>query len=196
MTDILLDTSFTHLRVALARDGKIIASLDKSAFMRQSEEMIPTLSRLMEETKTERSDVDSVIVARGPGSYTGVRIAMTAAKVMALALNRPLYLVSSLAILREGKKKTAIMMDARAKRSYFAVYEGTRALVEDCIKSNDEVMAYLKEHPDCLIGGEPAYLGLEVTAKPDVFLNMLSAKDGEPADTLKAAPAYLRGPLR
>ncbi len=196
MTDVLLDTSLTHLRVGLAKDGKIIASLDKPAFMRQSEEMIPTLDRLMEETKTGRSDIDSIIVARGPGSYTGVRIAMTAAKVMALALGKPLYLVSSLAILREGEKKTAIMMDARAKRSYFAVYEGNKAIVEDCIKSNDEVLSYLSEHPDCLLGGEPSYLGLEANAKPDVFLNMLAAKEGEKADTLTAAPAYLRGPIR
>ncbi len=196
MTDVLLDTSFTHLRVGLAKGGKIIASLDKPAFMRQSEEMIPTLGRLMEETKTGRSDIDSIIVARGPGSYTGVRIAMTAAKVMALALGKPLYLVSSLATLREGEKKTAIMMDARAKRSYFAVYEGKKAIVEDCIKGNDEVLAYLNEHPDCLLGGEPSYLGLEANAKPDVFLNMLAAKEGESVDTLTAAPVYLRGPIR
>lgn len=196
MKDILLDTSFTHLRVAVAEDRRILASYDQEAYMRQSEDMIPTLDRLLKETKTERSDIGSVIVSRGPGSYTGVRIAMTGGKAMALALGVPLYLVSSLKIMKDGKRKTAIMMDARAKRSYFAVYEGDEALVEDTIMGNDEVLAYLKANPECLIAGETAYLGIEPTAKGNVFLNMLEAKDGEPVDTLKAAPAYLRGPLR
>ncbi len=192
--DLFLDTSFTHLRVGLFKAGTYCDGIDMEAYMRQSEEMIPSLSLLMERHGIGKDDIASVTVARGPGSYTGVRIAMTAAKTMALALKIPLFLVSSLMILAEDRK-TAVCMDARARRSYFAVYEDGKPIVEDSIWANDDVLSYLNDHPDCLLGGEPAYLGLQKTAAPDVLFNMLRWRGG-PSDVLKAAPVYLRGPTR
>lgn len=195
-TLLLLDTSFTHLRVGLAGNCGVFDSVDKEAFMHQSEELAPTIDMLLKRNNLSKDDLGGVVVAKGPGSYTGVRIAMTSGKVIALALDIPLYLVSSLMILAHPKKRTAVIMDARAKRSYFAVYEDGKPLVEDAIWTNDEIMAYLEKNQGNIeVGGEPAHLGLKIDVPSIyVFENMVRGK--EKSDTLSAKPAYLRGPIR
>ena len=123
--------------------------------------MVPEIDKLMEENSLSREDIEGVITAIGPGSYTGVRIALTIAKTVALSLNVPVYPVSSLRILKNGKIPSICLINARSGRSYFAVYEGEKTLIPDTIKRNEEVLEYIKEHPNYSVCGDARYLGLE-----------------------------------
>ena len=102
MYTILLDSSDCNLAVGLAKDHQLIDFIQYEAWQRQSELMIVELEKILKRNNVTREDIDSVMCGIGPGSYTGVRISLTIAKVMALALNIPLYLVSSLQILKDG----------------------------------------------------------------------------------------------
>ena len=53
------------------------------------------------------------------------------------------------------------MINARSGRSYFAVYEGEKTIISDTIKKNEEVLEYIKEHPNYSVCGAARYLGLE-----------------------------------
>lgn len=161
MYSILLDSSANCLSVGFSKEDKLICSTSYEAWQAQSEHMIPEIDVLMKNNNINRNQIDSIIVSIGPGSYTGIRIALTIAKVMALALDIPIYPVSSLRVLKNDNQASICLINARSNRSYFGVYEGEKIIVDDCIKTNEEVKQYINEHPTYFVCGDARYLGFE-----------------------------------
>jgi len=193
MITILLDSSFRDLAVGIAKDDKIIDQISYEAWQRQSELLIPELDNLLKRNHIERSDISSVMVSYGPGSYTGVRIALTVAKVMAFALDVPLYAVSSLQALKAGEKPTIVLINARSERSYIGVYQGSTVIVKDTIMTNSEARQYIAAHPDYVISGDAEYLGI-TAVKVNPLAEMLALKKhiSPVNDKLGLTPVYLK----
>ena len=161
MATLLLDSSNTSLSVGFEKDGKLIGFSSFEAWQVQSEYMVPEIDKLMEKLQLTRRDISGIVVSIGPGSYTGVRISLTIAKITALACDCPIFPVSSLRVLKNGKKPSICLINARSGRSYFGVYEGENTIENDTIKTNQEVLEYIKEHPDFCVCGNAQYLGYE-----------------------------------
>ena len=87
MVTVLLDSSNTNLSVGIAKDNILLDYISYEAWQRQSEYMIVELNKLLEKHNIKKEDITDVMVAKGPGSYTGVRMAMTSAKTCSVALN-------------------------------------------------------------------------------------------------------------
>ena len=190
---LLLDSSNTKLAVGIARDGTLLESIIYEAWQEQSEHMIPEINSLLEKYGVDRNDIESVMVAVGPGSYTGVRISITIAKIISVALGVKVYPVSSLQILKMGKKPSICVENARSSRSYVGVYEGEKCLLEDQIMTNDELLKYIDSHKDYILCGETKYLSLEGHVS-NTIEEMFSLKNSiipmEDATGLK--PVYLK----
>lgn len=137
MVTILLDSSNTNLSVGIARDNLLLESISYEAWQQQSEYMIPELNKLLEKYGVKMDEIKEVIVAKGPGSYTGVRIAITIAKTIATALDAKLYAVSSLRVQKDRKSPSICLINARSGRSYIGVYEGEKTLLADQIWRED-----------------------------------------------------------
>ena len=192
MVTILLDSSNTNLSVGIARDNLLLESISYEAWQRQSEYMIPELNKLLDKYNVKREEIGEVIVAKGPGSYTGVRIAITIAKTIAVALNCKLFAISSLRAQKNGMNPSICLINARSGRSYIGVYEGEKTLLEDCIMKNDEVMAYISKHPSYSVCGDVKYLGLEYIETNNIK-EMLSIKDSlESINPLSLKPVYMK----
>lgn len=193
MIRILLDSSNTAMAVGIIDNDKIIASIVYEAWQRQSEVMIPELNKLLDENHFSYKDIQDVIVAIGPGSYTGVRIAITIAKTISAAIKCPIYPVSSLQILKDNDKPSICLINARSKRSYIGVYQNDKCLLKDQIMTNDEVNEYIKNHPDYSICGDTNYLGIE-GVRSDIIEQMFSLrKELNPVDNpLGLKPVYLK----
>ena len=145
---LILDTSNKSLVVGLADEEKVIAKTQYYAWQRQSEMTVQEVKKI------------EVILTIGPGSYTGVRIALTIGKVIALCKNIPIVELSSLNAIAgvEGRKMSII--DARSKRCYVGFYENGIKVKEDTIMKNDEILEYSKEN-NYTLAGEVGVLGLE-----------------------------------
>ncbi len=193
MATLLLDSSNTSLSVGLEKDGALLAFTSYEAWQEQSEHMIPEIDKLMESNSVSRKDITGVVVSIGPGSYTGVRISLTIAKVIALALEVPIYPVSSLRVLKNNDLPSICLINARSNRSYFGVYKGDEVIVGDTIKTNDEVLEYIKEHPDYSVCGNVKYLGYE-NLDSNICLQMVSLlKVLSPIENdLALKPVYLK----
>ena len=192
MVTILLDSSNTNLSVGIAKDNLLLESISYEAWQRQSEYMIPELNKLMEKYSVKKEDIGEVIVAKGPGSYTGVRIAITIAKTIAVALNTKLYAVSSLRVQKDGACPSICLINARSGRSYVGVYEGNKIILEDQIMKNEEVMAYIADHPNYSVCGDTKYLGIE-GKEPNNIKEMLDLKDSlESINPLSLKPVYMK----
>lgn len=190
---ILLDSSNTSLSVGLAKEDILLDYVSYEAWQEQSEHMIPELNSLLEKHNVNRDEISGVIVANGPGSYTGVRISITIAKVIATALKCELYLVSSLRVQKCGDKPSICVINARSNRSYIGVYEGNNIILPDQIMTNDKVMEYIESHNDYVVCGNAKYLGLEGYSA-NICLEMLSLKSSlEKLDNpMAASPIYMK----
>lgn len=193
MITVFLDSSNTSLSVGLSKDNILIGKTSYECWQEQSEFMIPELEKLFKENKVNREDISDVVVAIGPGSYTGVRIAITIAKVMSAVLNIPLYPVSSLQILKCEKKPSICVINARSNRSYVGVYSHDKCLLKDQIMTNDELREYISSHPDYVLCGDTAYLGIE-GYKSDILDEMNSLKDSliKCPNSYGLKPVYLK----
>ena len=192
MLTLLLDSSNKRLDVGLANDQKIIDQIGYEAWQQQSEKMIPELDNLFARNHITRHDIGAIMVGIGPGSYTGVRIALTIAKVMSFALNIPIYGISSLRLLKIGEQPTICLMNARSNRSYIGVYQGQKTLLNDRIFTNAEVLSFIKERPEYLLSGDLDYLGLS-SEKNNVLQAMFDLKNHlTPVDALSINPIYLK----
>ena len=192
MVTVLLDSSNTNLSVGVARDNLLLDYVSYEAWQRQSEFMIVELNKLLEKHNIAKEGIKEVIVAKGPGSYTGVRIAITIAKTIAVALDAKLYAVSSLRVQKDGAVPSICVINARSGRSYFGVYQDKEIIVNDCIMKNDEVNNYLNEHPDYVLCGEAAYLGKE-GKQTNNLQEMLNLKDSlESINPLSLKPVYMK----
>ena len=192
MITILLDSSNTNLSVGIAIDNLLLEYISYEAWQRQSEYMIPELDKLLSKYNVSRDEIKEVMVAKGPGSYTGVRIAITIAKTIATALDAKLYAVSSLRVQKACKNPSICLINARSGRSYIGVYEDDKVLLDDQIMKNEDVLNYIKEHPNYSVCGDVKYLGLEGVISNNIQ-EMLSLKNVlEPVNPLSLKPVYMK----
>lgn len=99
MLTLALDTSNLPLSVAVIADGQPLAMIQTAKAKNHSATLMPAIDQALSYAGVELAAVTRIVVAMGPGSYTGVRIAITTAKMLAWTLKIPLYGVSSLAAL-------------------------------------------------------------------------------------------------
>ena len=192
MITVLLDSSNTNLSVGVAKDNLLLECISYEAWQRQSEYMILELDKLFTKYGISKDDISDVMVAKGPGSYTGVRIAITIAKTIATALDAELYAVSSLRVLKNHAKPSICLINARSGRSYIGVYEDTKTLLEDQIMKNEDVLKYIEEHPEYCVCGETKYLGIEGVISNNIE-EMLSLKESlDSINPLSLKPVYMK----
>ena len=126
MISLLLDTSNQALSVAVNRDSKMVAEINTNYKRTHSETLLDNIQKVLLIADVKKNEIDRIIVARGPGSYTGVRIGITVAKMLAKQLNIPLYSVSSLFVLAVSnhiRGNIVPLIDARRGYVYSAVYK-------------------------------------------------------------------------
>ena len=99
MNVLAIDTSNYTLGVSIINDKKVIGEYITNMKKNHSIRVMPAIQRLLEDCDLSPMDLDKIVVAQGPGSYTGVRIGVTIAKTLAWTLKLPLVGVSSLEIL-------------------------------------------------------------------------------------------------
>ncbi len=124
MRVLALETSTEYCSVALWQDGAV---RDRCELVGQkhSEVLIPMLDDLLRQAGVKLSEVDGIAFGAGPGSFTGVRIACSAAQGLALGTEKPVIGISTLQALAQasGRDRVIAVLDARMAEVYYAAYE-------------------------------------------------------------------------
>lgn len=130
MNLLLIESSTSVCSVALSRNGKIIAVREVDAPNKHAELLTVFCDEVVKEGKIAFAELDAVAVSKGPGSYTGLRIGVSAAKGICYALDKPLIAVGTLEAMASGMKAEARpgellcpMLDARRMEVYCAIYD-------------------------------------------------------------------------
>ncbi len=192
MKTLLLDSTYKDLNVGLDIDGEM-HKISYECFQRQSELMISEIDKILKENNVNPKDINEIVVTHGPGSFTGLRIALTIAKVYCYAVKCPCYSLSSLNVLIKKGVPSICLLNARSGRSYFGVYKNNEIIEEDQILTNDKVLEYIKNHPDYAVCGDVEYLGIE-GYKADLIDNMyfLKNEDNKVKDIYTLKAVYLK----
>lgn len=127
MNILAIDTSNQVLGVAILSDGQIMGEIITNIKKNQTSRLMPAIHQLMKDIEMNPDQLNKIVVASGPGSYTGVRIGVTTAKSLAWALSIPVVGVSSLKVLGyQGRLYNSLIcpfFDARRERVYTGLYE-------------------------------------------------------------------------
>lgn len=171
---LLIETSSRLCSVAVAEGGRIIVEredLNLQGF-RHAEALQPMIKEVLAAAGLKVRDLTGIAAGQGPGSYTGLRIGLSAAKGLALPWGIPCYGVSSLEMLaaavrevltekQEEFKDSCIWtaMDARRMEVYEAFFEGSgKRICQDCPKIIDASWA---DRPAAWAGGDGVEKSLE-----------------------------------
>lgn len=194
MYSLLLDSANRDLSVGLVKDGVIIDRISYQAWQRQSELMVKEIDTILKRNAVDAKNLIEVVVTIGPGSYTGIRIALTIAKTLAYSLNIKIFAISSLIAQKAANLKTISVINARSNRSYVAIYDEIgKVLVEEKVWPNEELLEWINGNNDFVVSGDTTYLGLEAHPS-DVLSGMLKARlNTLPVDNvLTVKPVYLK----
>ncbi|MFO0973019.1 MAG: tRNA (adenosine(37)-N6)-threonylcarbamoyltransferase complex dimerization subunit type 1 TsaB [Phycisphaerae bacterium] len=122
---IAIETSSRRGSVALGAGPRLVAAYEFSADQQHAVELLPTIARACDAAGWERATIGAVLVSIGPGSFTGLRVAVTAARHLALALGARVVAVPSLAVIadnarlaRDPPPRVAVILDAKRRQVY------------------------------------------------------------------------------
>ena len=153
MKVLAIDTSNFTLGIALINDTQVIGEYTTNLKKNHSVRVMPAIETLLRDCDTSPKELTKIVVAQGPGSYTGVRIGVTIAKTLAWTLKIPLSAVSSLEVLAANGRYfnglVSPLFDARRGQIYTGLYEIENnvfnTVMEDCNILSSEWAIRLKE---------------------------------------------------
>lgn len=192
---LAVDSSGKSLSLAIMEDETILSERVLNMGYTHSQTMMPQLLAMLEDCSKSFSDLDLLAVAAGPGSYTGIRIGLSAMKTLAWKEELPLYGISSLAAIAESLNGTGLLclasVDARGGRVFSALYRDGVCLLPE---KNRQAAALLQELRESeidreqtiyLLGNGSRVILDEANARENPSLN-LKILDGE-ATALRAS---------
>lgn len=156
MKVLAFDTSSKALSLAILEDKQVLAETMINIKKNHSITLMPAIDFLMASLDLTPKDLDRIVVAEGPGSYTGLRIAVATAKTLAHTLKIELVGVSSLqALVPEQAEGLVIpIMDARRNNVYAGFYENAKPVMAEAHLSFAEVLEKVKDADQVTFVGE------------------------------------------
>ena len=194
---VAFDAASTDLSVAIAeRDGAIVAEDAWTSPRRQSAELLPRLLAQLEREGRTLRDLVGVGVGSGPGSFTGLRVAMALAKGLAVALERPLVAVPSLSAWLDADPDADLAIARAGARDAYVLLRGD---AEPMIVDRDALRGRLDGHAAVVPAELAAAFGIDGHAPRGAAAIARAtaarlAEHPEGDDPRRVEPIYLRAP--
>ena len=156
MKVLAFDTSSKALSLAILEDKQVLAETTINIKKNHSITLMPAIDFLMASVDWTPKDLDRIVVAEGPGSYTGLRIAVATAKTLAHTLNIELVGMSSLLALVPYQQEGLFvpLMDARRNNVYAGFYENAKPVMPEAHLSFAEVLEKVTDAEQVTFVGE------------------------------------------
>ena len=161
MASILcIETATTNCSIALSVNGSVEALIeDNSKEFSHAERLHSFIEKILVEAKISKNNLDAIAVSKGPGSYTGLRIGVSAAKGLCFALDIPLNSIPTLESLalqiKPNKGMIVSMLDARRMEVYSGVFSSEGNQIRETraeILTENSFTQYLEEEQVLFIG--------------------------------------------
>lgn len=130
---LAIDTAAPRLALAVLRDGDRVDTLVEDMATGQAERLFPALEELLSRAGVTYKDLTRIAVTTGPGSFTGLRIGLSAARGLGLALSIPVVGIPSLLALSLVAQcdPVAVLLDAKRGEAYVQTFSGPGIPIRD-----------------------------------------------------------------
>src|SRR6202158_4434636 len=166
--------------------GKLIAQESQAMKRGHAEALMPLIARVMKESGITFASLDRIAVTTGPGSFTGLRVGLSAARGIALAASKPVVGLTTLTayaapvVSQNGEQPVISAIDARHDQVYFQVVSGNgSSLIRPRVAPIEEALAAARFGAPYLVGNAARILGRRwpVDALPPFKVDALAAPD-------------------
>ncbi|MGI6466224.1 MAG: tRNA (adenosine(37)-N6)-threonylcarbamoyltransferase complex dimerization subunit type 1 TsaB [Sphaerochaetaceae bacterium] len=159
MNVLAFDTSSDVLSIAIESDKKYY-NLTYTIGRNFSEQLVNQLKSSLESVNLSFKDLDLIVCSKGPGSFTGLRVGMAAAKGIAVASSKPFISLSSMEIyqypLSETNQVILSVLDGKKERYYNALFINGKRLSEDSDLTIGQIVDFLVNYKEVVVTGYDA----------------------------------------
>lgn len=199
MIKLFIDTSSSDVSIAVIKDNQVLTSITKTIPNQHSIYTVPFISSALKEAGIQPVDVNKIMVVTGPGSFTGVRIGVTIAKVYAYLQNIEVIGVSSLKMRALSLKHDYCLslIDANHDNYYMGLYDAkNHEVVPEKFATKEEILKTIEKYQPNIVGNEPMKIGTYSVIKPPLnIIDIVSYYDHEPISNVHfLVPNYLKLP--
>lgn len=217
MNLLAIDTSTERASVALLING-CYSRLEQTNQRQHAQWMLPMIEQLLSDAGLSITQLDGLVMGRGPGSFTGLRITCSLVQGLACAHDLPVYPVSSLAAIADevfyqqpalpADQTVLTLIDARMNQVYWACYDSSDAEVLEQVSNMTDVYAadskplilagagyqhYIKDLSDAVAG--QVIQELEIFPQAEAMLRLVAAGKIKPVTAEQALPVYIRNQI-
>lgn len=192
MRSLFINTSSFFMSVAILEGNNILFKKEEEIISDMASKIVPYIELSFDNVPFDIKDIDKIFIVTGPGSFTGIRVGVTAAKVIAWALKKDIVPISSLECLattKTNKKYRIPAIDARRGYVFAGVYdENMNTIMNDCHIKLEDLNKYLVD------GTIISYDNIDYAIKPEVDIVKIieiHEKD-KPVNPHEIKPNYLK----
>ena len=156
MKALSIDGAISRLTISAKNEDKIFTSIYDIG-MKQSESIVPAIDYVLEKTELKASDLDYCVISLGPGSFTGLRLAISAVKAIELAYDVPVYGISTLDMysypFENFETPVLSVIDANKNRYYASFKDNKKIILKDDDWPVENIIKTLKKYKKIIISG-------------------------------------------
>ncbi len=179
MNILVLDCAVTKLSIAVKTEDKFI-SQTYDIGMRQSEILVPTIDEILSKAGITAADLNYSALTIGPGSFTGLRLGISALKAIELAYNVPVYGISSLTIYSYAYKDLGLpilaCIDANKDKFYACLSDQNSLILEEGDYEVEEIISKLNGLSNVLVAGPDAQKLADIIKENKNDIEVLTTK--------------------
>jgi len=153
MISLFIDTSLSDVSIALLKDGKILSGIHNNILGEHSIYVTKYIEDLLKQNNILPKDINEIVVVNGPGSFTGIRIGVTIAKMYAYLTNIRIVSITSLKARVIGRKNEYLLstIDAKHNNYYVGLYDKDYNKIKEEFMSKETLNNLIdKYHPKIL----------------------------------------------
>jgi len=152
MLTLAFDCSTSSMSIALLNDKKILGEKNYLQEAKHSEMLVVEIKNLLDVNKINFNDLDLIIATNGPGSYTGIRVALAVLKIIKITTRKPVLTVNCCEVLADkyskNHEKINVAIQTNSTEIYYAKYivrNNFEEVLQPAISSVDEILMTIKE---------------------------------------------------
>ena len=192
MKCLAVDTSNSHLTVALIEGDKVTSEYLDDTNLRHSTILMTSIEKVLNSAGAKLSDIDFFACVVGPGSFTGIRIGISTIKAFSYANNKPVLPITSFEVLEYNRPygKNIAVIDARHDNYYAMGYDNDKVVIEPSFLRKDEILK-LKGEYEILSSTKNDIATVECSLL-DGLVNAVKAKVNSVTDRESLLPLYVK----
>jgi tRNA threonylcarbamoyladenosine biosynthesis protein TsaB len=177
MKILAIETSGQTFSAAVSDNGKVLSEIFTDTGHIHSDKLVPSIKKLLKKVSWHFADIDKIAVSTGPGSFTGIRVGLTCARILGQTLNIPVVGMNTLELLTVAASEKGYTVVAAVDAGRGEVYVNTKS--PEIIEAKKYFLGIKKLKGSVLVAGNAA------AAYGDLIKNTLKSKALETPDIFK-----------